>query len=338
MVTSHCHQPPPIASPPPTPLGGPGPLVPLPHGAPALLPPAQPGCSGGRIWGTGTNAGGPAMPAAPGGAGSWHLPPTRPGVGSTPCSLSGQLCWLPTCQVASPVPGWGCWLCPGQGHPLGCQRGRDTWRHLETHSEHLCTFSAARQAQWGVPCACSPCPAPRVLLPIPCFPCLHHIPHALLPVPAPHALLPIPCAPCHPLPCCPGWDTRELWGSGACGDDGQLCVCRGWRAVEALRGEKGCGCPCHVCAIGWGSAGAAWGPGQAVWGQFGAGTGGWVCRGRQLPVPAQGWGIGWGWLGGCRAPLSLFPLSSRASGQGFIFCSCFCRIAQREVSFCWFFF
>lgn len=129
LVTSHCHQPPPIASTSPTPLGGPGPFVPLPHMAPALLPSAQPGCSGGRIWGTGTSAGGPAMPAAPGGAGGWHLPPTHPGAGSTPCSLSGQLCWLPTCQV----PGWGGWLCPGQGHPLGCQRGRDTWRHPETH-------------------------------------------------------------------------------------------------------------------------------------------------------------------------------------------------------------
>lgn len=128
LVTSHCHQPPPIASTSPTPLGGPGPFVPLPHMAPALLPSAQPGCSGGRIWGTGTSAGGPAMPAAPGGAGGWHLPPTHPGAGSTLCSLSGQLCWLPTCQV----PGWGGWLCPGQGHPLGCQRGRDTWRHPET--------------------------------------------------------------------------------------------------------------------------------------------------------------------------------------------------------------
>lgn len=167
------------------------------------------------------------MPAAPGGAGSWQLPPTRPGVGSTLCSLSGQLCWLPTCQVASPVPGWGCWLCPGQGHPLGCQRGRDTWRHLETHSEHLCTLSAARQTQGGVPCACSPCPAPPALLPMSCSP--FPAPHSLLPMlaphspcsapcacspcPAPHALLPIPCSPCHPLPCCPGWDTHGSRGA-----------------------------------------------------------------------------------------------------------------------------
>lgn len=45
----------------------------------------------GMIGGTGTSAGGPAVPAAPGAAGGWHLPPTCPGAGSSPRSLSGQL-------------------------------------------------------------------------------------------------------------------------------------------------------------------------------------------------------------------------------------------------------
>lgn len=79
-ATGHCHQPPPAACTSPTPLWGPGPLVPLCHVSPALvpgqiLPTAQPGCWG-MIWGTGTSAGGPAVPAAPGGAGtSTCLPP-----------------------------------------------------------------------------------------------------------------------------------------------------------------------------------------------------------------------------------------------------------------------
>lgn len=131
------------------------------------------------------------MPAAPGGAGSWHLPPTCPGVGSTLCSLSGQLCWLPTCQVASPVPSWGCWLCPGQGHPLGCQRGRDTWRHLETQS--ICAPSVLLARPRGV----CPVPAPRVLLPMSCSP--FPAPHSLLPMLAPHSPCSAPCA-CSPFP------------------------------------------------------------------------------------------------------------------------------------------
>lgn len=164
----------------------------------------------GMIWGTGTSAGGPAMPAAPGGVGGWHLPPTCPGTDPAPCSLSGQLCWLPTCQMASPVPGWGCWLCPGQGHPSGCQRGRDT----EAPGDML----RASVHPW----CCSPgpvgcalclflCPAPLSLFPIPCSP--FPAPHSLLsfpcsPFPAPHActtfLLPVLCSLCLlPVPCSP---------------------------------------------------------------------------------------------------------------------------------------
>lgn len=182
----------------------------------------------------------------------------------SPCNFPGGLCWLPTCQVASPVPGWGCWLCPGLAHPLGCQRGRDTWRHLETRSEHLCTPR-------GVLCACSPCPAPHSysLCSASCYCSRCPMPHSPCSTPLSPCLLSMP--PPHATPALLPW----LGGTGAVGQSQQglwgqwsgLCVHRG--TVEVLWGDSGCGWLCHVCAMGWGSEGqpGAW-PGYLgpVWG------------------------------------------------------------------------
>lgn len=281
--------PPPAASTPPNPVWGPG--SPSPALVPGqILPAAQPGCWG-MIWGTGTSAGGPAVPAALGELGlapASHLPP---------CNLLGELSWLLTCQGASPVPSWGCWLCPGQAHPLGCQTGRDTWRHLETRSEISVHPQCCSQTQGCALCLlprpCSPCPAPHACstfpLPVPCCLCLlflscspfpsprSPLPMPLSPFPSPHSPLPVPLSlfplpiPCSPLPAphsplpmppipCRPCSAALAGGHRSCGAGPAGLVGTVVRSVCAQVGDKGC-----AMSVPWaGALRGSLGPGQVV--------------------------------------------------------------------------
>lgn len=149
-----------------------------------------------------------------------------------------------------------------------------------------------------VPCACSPCPAPHActtfLLPVPFSLCL-------LPVPAPRATPAL-------LPWLGG---TGAVGQGAAGLVGTMVrsVCAPWGTVGVLWGDKGCGCLCHVCAMGWGPEvqPGAW-PGclGPVWGHR-AGTEGWVCRGGSCWSQCRAGAQGGDGQRGCRASQPLPP-------------------------------
>lgn len=157
----------------------------------------------GMIWATGTSAEGPAMPAAPGGGGGWHLPPTCARAGSALCNLSDSC-------AGSPHASWH-HLClagaagsalardiPWHAREGGTHGG--TWRRTQS----ICAPSVLLTRARGGPCACSPCPAL----------------HSLLPLLAPHSCslcsAPCACSPCQALLCCPGWRCGSH-GAGAAG-------------------------------------------------------------------------------------------------------------------------
>lgn len=134
----------------------------------------------------------------------------------------------PTCQVPSRVPGWGCWLCPGQGHPLGCQRGGThggTWRHTQSICAPSVLLTRPRACALCLfHMSCSPFPASHSLL-------LMLVPHSYSPCSAPWACSPFP-TPCA-TPCSAALaGTHGSHGAGAAGLLGTtVCVCRGWRTV-----------------------------------------------------------------------------------------------------------
>ncbi|XP_038018425.1 uncharacterized protein LOC119711862 [Motacilla alba alba] len=177
---------------------------------------------------------------------------------------------------------------------------------------------------------CSPFPAPHSLLPIPCS--SFSVPHASttfllpmlcclclllipcspcpLPMPTPHAHSPLPMptphfhSPCHPCSAAlaEGHRSRGAGPAGLVGTMVRSVCAQGalWKPCGVTKTVAGCAMP-----VPWaGALRCSLGPGQVVWGQ--SGGLGWHWRlgeqGRQLLVPVQGWGTGWGWPGGCRPP------------------------------------
>lgn len=166
----------------------------------------------GMIWATGTSAGGPAMPVAPGGAGGWHLLPTCPGAGSAPCNLSDSCAgsphatWHHLCLAGAAGSALARDI-PWDAREGGTQRG--TWRHAQS----ICAPSVLLPRARG--CAlclflmsCAPFPAPRACTTF------------LLPVPALHSLFCIPCSLCL-LPMPPPALLPWLGGVGALGQGQQ---------------------------------------------------------------------------------------------------------------------
>lgn len=247
LATSHCHQPPSTASSSPIPLWGPGPLVPLPHVSPALVPGLSPahcpawlfrGWSGALVPVLGAQQCQQPLGLAVLGLAQPSVTPQDSCAGS-PHAKWHPLCWLGL--LALPWPRASLGMPEREGHmeppgdtlraPHCCSPGPGVCPVPAPHSLCLlpmpCSPCPVPVPHSLLPIPCSPCPAPHSLFPIPCSPC--PAPHSLLPVPVPHVLLPMP-----PLPPALAGGHRSC-GAGAAGLVGTM--------VRSLQRVEGCGSP-----------------------------------------------------------------------------------------------